>query len=620
MSNQQDLSDAPQYASDVNSRSESFILPDAVKPLEIDVRCSYGVDSNGCVYYVAVNKKGGENEKQWVSDGFAFISEEVRDERGEAIFTIEGRGAVDGHRFKFTIHGRDFSDERKLRALLVAHYGAANRVGKLTGEVIQLITRDVIKKRLVTTPQWLDGLLIVPGLQDYPQYKIDISNKIPVDIAEGDHEKGLQALRLLLDAWDCAPIAVATALASPFVARWLPDERFGVFVSGTTGLLKTELARHCIAIYGSRFLDERYLNRFGEGATSNALMKLASEAGCLPFLIDNYKPVRKDDPARLVQIIHSVLEGHEKDRLTKEADFKETKEYHCCLLLTGEDLPVEASTLARVLPVSVSKMPDLAKVTALQSIAHHLPAVGREWCAHLNAIDPDLALWQQKRAELVRLAHDVGSVNPGRVGTTASILWLVWRTALKSRLCAAMSEFNSKFETALAKLITESATMTRESTDAQRFVDALREIIATGRVWLSDITIASPTAEIKNPPTVGWVHRTVADGHASRAEFVAIYPDVAIEEARKHAGFTLSVSKATLYKQLEQAGMIFTRVKDGQVERVIPTRHGNRTPRVLRFKPEVFEADHPAIDYSEIVPAWVSIEDRIKRLCYVSDT
>ncbi len=43
-------------------------------------------------------------------------------------------------------------------------------------------------------------------------------------------------------------------------------------------------------MYGNGFADETNLIKWGEGATSNAIMKYATFAADLPFLIDNYKP------------------------------------------------------------------------------------------------------------------------------------------------------------------------------------------------------------------------------------------------------------------------------------------------------------------------------------------
>lgn len=549
---------------------------------------------DGCVYRLR-SLRDGEINVDLVSEGFAFISQEVRDEHGEAIFTIEGRGAVDGHRFKFDISGRDFSDPRKLKAALVAHYGAQNRVLGLKGDVIQSLSLGVVKKRLVKKPCWLDSRLVIPGLDEYSDLKLDISNAIPADVSTADTETGLRALRLMLEAWHEVIMPLVAVFASPLVAKYLPDDRFGLLLTGTSGLMKTEMLRHCMAIFGSGYLRESNIVRFGEGATTNAILKLAADSGCLPFFIDNFKPIKKDDAGRLVSLIHAVLEGSEKRRLNKEAEHREVNEYLTTLLLTGEDLPTEASTLARVLPVPVEHQPNLDKVTELQAISESLPAIGRLWCQYLSSTKLDLAPWRAKRQELVMQAKENGAINPGRIGTTAATLWYVWQIALQSPLGEVLREFNRRFEAELWRLLTNSARLTQESNEAVRFVETLRELIAAGRVWLDEMksSIGPPV----NEKMIGWVHRPGFSVFTD-IDYVAIHPDLALEAVRKYAGLEISVSRPTLYRQLDELGYIDV-ADDGK--RLMLTRYKSKVVRVLRFKPGALgfgpaeEAEEPHI-------------------------
>ena len=544
-----------------------------------DPNSNFFVDPrDGCTYGFRP-MRNGEIDVDLISEGYAFISEEIRDEHGEATFTIEGRGAADGHQFKFDISGRDFSDPRKLRAMLVAYYGAQNRVMKLNGDVIQLLSVDVVKKRLVTKPCWLGNRLVIPGLDEYNDLKLRISSAIPADLSGGDTETGLRALRLMLEGWHEVILPLVAVLGSPLVARYMSDDRFGLILTGTSGLMKTEMMRHCMAIYGNGYLRESNIVRFGEGATTNALLKLADDAGCTPFFVDNYKPTRRDDPSRLVSLIHAVLEGTDKRRLSKEVEHREVSEFSTILIMTGEDVALESSTLARVLPISVEHQPNLDKVTELQAIAESLPAVGRIWCRYLGAAEIDLALWRTKRQELVMKAKESGAINPGRIGTTAATLWYVWQIALQSPLGVVLRDFNSRFETELWRLLTNSTRLTQESNEAVRFVETLRELLAAGRVFLDEMK--NNIGPSPNERMIGWVHRpgfSVFDD----IDYIAIHPDLALEAVRKYAGLEISVSRPTLYRQLDELGYIDV-ADDGK--RLMLTRYKSKVVRVLRFKP-----------------------------------
>jgi len=597
----------------------------------VDPASDYFVDPRDGRTYRFRSMHDGEINVDLICEGYAFISEETRDERGEAEFTIEGRGAVDGHQFKFDISGRDFSDPRTLRAALVAHFGASNRVMGLKGDVIQSLSLGVVKKRLITKPGWLGNRLVVPGLEAYDDLKLRISNAIPADVSGGDVETGLRALRLMLEAWHEVILPLTAVIGSPLVAKYMPDDRFGILLTGMTGMMKTEMMRHCMAIYGNGYLKESNIVRFGEGATANALMKLAADSGCLPFFVDNYKPIKKDDPARLVSLIHAVLEGSEKRRLTKEAEHREANEFSTTLLMTGEDLPTEASTLARVLPVSVEHQPVLDKVTELQAIAEHLPAVGRLWCQYLTSAEIDLSTWRTKRQELVKLAKESGGINPGRIGTTAATLWFIWKTALQSPLGEVLREFNDRFEAELQRLIVNSAQLTAEFTDAERFVDALRELIATGRVKIeNDITIrrshSDDDSEFEEDfRVVGWMTsgRRTPEDPIIEPKSVYIYPDIAFSEVKRYTGFEPSVSKRTLYRQLDELGYLIVKRSGNYAERLVSVKMYGKQVRVLRFKPEAL--GYSGDDLEEIKPPKQrDIPDNLMKYisdaCSVSDT
>jgi hypothetical protein len=550
------------------------------------------VDKNGITYHRAekTNKKGETvYVKTKICDGYCCITEETRDEAGEASFTVEGRGSKDGHVFKFDITGRDFSDKRKLKAALVAHFGARNRVKDLTGDIIQSLTLDVKKLTLITSPRWIDDRLAVPGL-DGTGFKFNLSRRVPADLSTGEDERGLAALKLILDTWPAenSAILIAADLASPVCGRWFPGDRFGLALVGTTGRgLKTEALKHVMAVYGAGFLSEESLLRWGEGATNNAMLAIAAACGCLPTGIDNYKATHRDGAGKFVSVVHTILEGRERERLNRNAELRETREYASTLLVTGEDLPEEASTVARLLPVEWSTPPNFDKLTELQAIANHLPAVGRLWCEYLSSIaELPMDAWKASRSELVSVAKEAGAINPGRIGTTVAILKQVWMMALSSPLGEVLKDYSSDFENGLVSLIKSTAEAAEDATEASQFVDTLKELISSGRcIVLNHIYTGE---EITRPNVIGW--RLKEDGKDTGE--VAILPKLAMDAVRRVTGpqaMAQEIGPKSLYRQLQEAGLVTQ--GSGKGQRLAIKRAGSKTVRVLIFKPDTLMSD-----------------------------
>lgn len=104
-----------------------------VVPVFSEDKLGYGVMPDGSLF-LRENGENGKTRVEWIADGYATISEEMRRENGDSVFTIVGRAAKDGHTFQFEIDAYDFAEGRKLKGKLTAQFGACNRVGKLNGD------------------------------------------------------------------------------------------------------------------------------------------------------------------------------------------------------------------------------------------------------------------------------------------------------------------------------------------------------------------------------------------------------------------------------------------------------------------------------------------------------
>ena len=81
---------------------------------------------------------------------------------------------------------------------------------------------------------------------------------------------------------------------------------------------KTSWTQTALCMFGERFINDDQLVKWGE-ATRNAIMAMASHAGDMPFLIDNYTSRRQGGGRTDFQnLIQQHLEGGNKDRLNRD--------------------------------------------------------------------------------------------------------------------------------------------------------------------------------------------------------------------------------------------------------------------------------------------------------------
>jgi len=242
--------------------------------------------------------------------------------------------------------------------------------------------------------------------------------------------------------------------------------------------------------------------------------------------------------------------------------------------------------VARLSPVEWSTRPNLDKLTELQAIASHLPAVGRLWCRYLCDVDLDFDAWTKSRSELVNLAKEAGSINPGRIGSTVAILKLVWKMALDSPLGEILRDYSPDFEDGLASLIQTTAEAAEDATEASQFVDTIRELISSGRCII--INRIYTGQELTLPNVIGWKLRE----QDKETGEVAILPRLAMDAVRRVVGpqaMAQEVGPKTLYRQLAEAGMIVG--SSGKGSRLATKRAGSKTVKVLIFKKDVLMDD-----------------------------
>ena len=163
---------------------------------------------------------------------------------------------------------------------------------------------------------------------------------------------------------------------------------------------------------------------------------------------------------------------------------------------------------------------------------------------------------------------------------------LVWTVALDSPLGDTLRPYTADFEAGLTSLIMTTSQATAGATEAAQFVDALKELVVSGRCRILEWVHTGQ--ELTLPNVIGW--RLSDQGE------VAILPQTAIDAVRRVIGpQAQTVGNTTLYRQLEEAGYI----EPGKDQRTPKKRVGSKTVRVLVFKPGVL-MDDGILDHVDI--------------------
>jgi len=524
----------------------------------------------------------------------AQITGQIEDEDGGRTFVITGQ-AIRGGAFRLEHPADKFGMAGELRAALEQAVGpydpVYNRMTEHLVPAIKLLTTeaDMVTVRRFRRTGWKDRAFLIPGMLA-DDTRIELPEKLPYHIdAAADLDTGRTALVNLLESVNpsiSTPV-LAMLLQAPIhrPAGW-QNERYGLFIQGRTGSLKTSFTQAIMSIYGAGFGSDRALIKLGEGSTRNAIMSYAANAHDMPFFIDNYKPNTGFGFHDLVNLIHNILEGGEKDRLTRASVIKESRPIHCFPVITGEDIPDhDPATLARLLLVGFEWQAGQPndKLAAAQLDSAHLSAIGGAWLAWVQSeegqriikdVAKTLPATRNNWAQFLRITCK-DMVNALRVATNLATNELTWTIALQHPILGELlAPYTQAFGDGLRTIATSMARSTTESLEVYRFLAGLRELLASKQGVLLDAKVPDIVPQDKER-MLGWEDE---DG-------AYLLPTIAVERVRKLLGaqsFTCSLQ--VLYSQLEALRML---AKTGGDKVTYTKRFGGQVPRILHLKPEI---------------------------------
>jgi hypothetical protein len=413
-----------------------------------------------------------------ISDCAVHIHTETR-AKDETEFIFIGKGAVDKRDVKFTMKAADAIEGRKFRAALTNAFGAKNRINKLTFPMVQELSLNPRLFQRVEVPTWSGDTPLLPGvgLADNVEYRL--SSKIPAAVYDGDLQKAKDAMRTLLKVHKYAPIVLDVVLGAPAIARWHKNDRFGLGLWGMTGTLKTSMALAAMGVYGIGYLDGPKLKAGKGGSTVNGAMEIFAAAGFLPQLYDNVKSVDSKDAENYVSTMHAVLEGEEKARGRKDGGLRESREFLCTPINTGEVRTQEASTTTRIFNLNWTRA-DGKLLSDVQQNAAQLPVIGYHWLRFLAETDFTLgkdfdAFRAKKFEEFLGLKY----VNPGRLATIYTHLVSIWDLLEASPLGDVFIEARESFKAVLEEATAIQGQAATEETEIARFLSGLEELMAS---------------------------------------------------------------------------------------------------------------------------------------------
>lgn len=514
---------------------------------------------DGRLTYSQQTKKDGLVDHT-IADFAAKITGEIIDEDGVKFFTIQGEG-IRGGKFTTEISADEFGSAPKLTALLEsisAFDGIATGMGNRVGPAIKALTESMTFTQRFTRTGWHGDHFLIPGREpEGTEIKLD-QKAAAYDLTRpGDITKAVKALEALIDGVGTyGTVLAAYALFPPLAALcgWR-NMRYGLFMRGITGSLKTSAGRLAMSLWGQRFASEELYEKAGQyGSTINGLIGRAAEIADLPFMIDNFKPNTQGKES-VTSLIHGIMEGFTKSRSMRNGQNAPAKPLHCWPLMTGEDVPGhDTAAMARLLildlPSRKGIIPDGIQIA--QQYSAHLSAIGAAWLELLE-IDGHRVTTMAK-AEFDKLRDEFAaqirlyspdSENILRSATNLALNRVAWK-ALGYLPCLAplIAKYDNEHYQALISLCRGLSEHTAQHLEGAQFIDILNELIGAGRVHLVQRNVSAPYGV----PVVGWI-----DDDGS----INLYPAITREQIDKVDPDALnSMSMNAIYKQLQQMGKI----------------------------------------------------------------
>jgi hypothetical protein len=568
---------------------------------------SYAVDDKGRICLIRHDGEGGDDLLVPLCNFSAKIVDEIVFDDGaeqERVFVVEamleGGGALPHARVK----SREFSDLR----WVYSEWGA--RATPIAGRLAQEQLREAIQS--ISTPTartvyrhtgWRavaggrQVFLFHGGAVGGDSMSVELDGPLARYVFPPRPESSAEAIQTALDLLEVAPLAVTVPLlAAAFLAPLSPILRpdFVVWLVGITGSLKSELAALAQSFFGAGF--HRTALPGSWTSTENALEGQMFQSKDVLFVIDDYAPQASQRAhlqmqERAVRVIRSVGNGASRSRLRHDLSQRPDRPPRGLVMVTGEEMPVGASILARVVRVDVDRSEiRLDRLTGLQE---RRPLLSVAMRAHVEALAPRLeslasSLPEQHRS--LRSAFAVVSAHMRQPEALAALeIGFEQFTQLAvEHLVLTLDEaetLKKKAHGALLEIGMRNAEKQLETDPGAVFVATIRALLTQGRVKLApkgaDLELH---ADLGCDP-VGWEDQT----------YVYLVPELAhraVVRFCSSAGGHFGSSVEQLKRILLDRGYLVRPDGPGVKRLEVSVRVGARTERAIRLRREVIIEPH----------------------------
>jgi bifunctional DNA primase/polymerase-like protein len=377
------------------------------------------------------------------------------------------------------------------------------------------------------------------------------------------------------------------SIGSGFAAV-LTGADFSLFLLGTTGKFKTELAAIIQSFFGKDF-DDKHLPADWKW-TALSIQETAHIAKDMVCVVDDFVP--KGTPiaqARMHEKGETVMRGQAngsgRGRCNPDGTVRPERPPRGLLVVTGEDLPHGQSLVARMLALPVEEGDiSAARLTACQEkrrqgVYAEANSAFIQWLASDNRIAKLKKQAPDKIHELRTVWAQNGIDIHKKVANTLAQLeraWSVWLDfALESGGITSeeKAELSTAVHSALDVAGREHARFLGNENPATRFIELLKAAISSGRAYLAaplDNGVPSADADVW-----GWerevfrIEGKVVDEWQSKGDRIGwiegndvyLQPDAAYKMAQSMGtnGEGLTISSRTLWRRMKEEGLLATR-------------------------------------------------------------
>jgi len=491
------------------------------------------------------------------------------------------------------------ADGRSLRAAFLAvGIALVPRREHHVAPALLATSGDYARIRLYHRIGWAKGNYIAPG-QEPKGVKVSLPHRVFANLGTGKPDDARESMLGLLAAMpeEQTTIAVAHAFLAPLSRpAGLDRYKYALHITGRTGTFKTSFACCLMALWAGEDWVMQPILKWGEGATNNAIVAHAAHLADSLILIDNFKPSTGGGSRAFIGLIHNIVEGAEKERLTRTSQLRQSREIHAWPLTTGEDVPREdAASMARMLVMHFTwPGGHNAKLAQAQAKAAHLPALMRSWIAWIKA-NPETVKALGETMERRRdrwaqwlMVYRPKTINILRLATNLSMQEIAWEAM---SLCDDLQFITNRraevHRRGLEQIALEMGAATAESLEANVWLGALSDLAGSGVAYMRGLngSVPVPTPD-RTTKAIGW----------QDDDFLYLLPTIThdlIRESLRRAGQPLNVSATTLYKQLKSLGALAASTGDTNL---FSKKINGKTHRLICLYRRAIEYDDPLDD------------------------